>query len=263
MTAPDPKSILITGATSGIGRALAEAYASSSVHLFLTGRSQTRLDDVVAACRSQGASVTAAVLDIVDPQAVRDFVLAADNAEPLDLVIANAGISGGGGEGTEEDDQIRQLFAVNVDGVFNTLHPAIGPMIARGKGHLAIVSSLAGFRGLPGSPGYSATKAAVRTYGEGLAGVLAEKGITVTVICPGFVRTPLTDVNPYKMPFLMEVDRAATIIRTGLAKGRTRIAFPWPTYFVVWLLALLPDAIAARLTRRMPRKPVLFTTEEK
>ena len=263
MPNPDPRSILITGATSGIGRALAEAYANPAVHLFLTGRSTARLDEVANACRVKGATVTAAFLDITNAQAVRDFVLAAENLKPLDLVIANAGISGGGGgEGTEEDAQIRQLFATNVDGVFNTLHPAIGPMLARENGHLAIVSSLAGFRGLPGSPGYSATKAAVRVYGEGLAGVLADKGITVTVICPGFVRTPLTDVNPYKMPFLMDVDKAAAIIKRGLAKGRTRIAFPWPTYFVVWLLALLPDAIAARLTRRMPRKPALFSQSD-
>lgn len=263
MTGPEPKSILITGATSGIGRALAEQYASPGVHLFLTGRDQTRLDEAAEACKSREADVTVAAMDVTDRTALAAFVQSADNEKPLDLVIANAGISAGGGDGTEEDDQIRRLFAVNVDGVFNTLHPAVGPMMARGKGHLAIVSSLAGFRGLPGSPGYSATKAAVRVYGEGLAGVLANKGITVSVVCPGFVRTPLTDVNPYKMPFLMEVDRAAEIIKNGLSKGKTRIAFPWPTYFVVWLLALLPDRLSARLTERMPRKPALFGVNEK
>ncbi|MEM8914447.1 MAG: SDR family NAD(P)-dependent oxidoreductase [Pseudomonadota bacterium] len=254
----DPRSILITGANSGIGKALAEAYAAPNRHLFLTGRDEARLSGVCSQCEGAGASVTKGIFDVTDRQAVAEFVLAADAAQPLDLVIANAGISGGGGAGAEEDDQVRRLFSVNVDGVFNTIHPAIAPMMTRGRGQLAIVSSLAGFRGLPGSPAYSATKAAVRTYGEGLAGLLADSGVSVSVICPGFVRTPLTDVNPYKMPFLMEADKAADIIIRGLSRGNGRIAFPWPTYLAVWALQWMPDALAARLLRRMPRKPSLY-----
>lgn len=255
---PEPQNILITGANSGIGRALAELYAAPGIRLFLTGRDVERLTEVSAACEVRGAQVLCRSIDITDREAVAGFVQEAEAAAPLDLVVANAGISGGSGDGTEADEQVRRLFAVNVDGVFNTIHPAIAPMMARGRGQLAIVSSLAGIRGLPGSPGYSATKAAVRVYGEGLAGVLADSGVKVSVVCPGFIRTPLTDHNPYKMPFLMEPEKAAQIIKRGLRKNSGRIAFPWPTYMGAWLLAAVPDALAARLLRRMPRKPALY-----
>ena len=259
---PDATSILITGANSGIGKALAELYAASGIRLFLTGRNEQRLKATAEACGAKGAATLWRALDIIDRAGMAGFIAEADAEAPLDLVIANAGISGGTGSGAEEDDQVRRLFAVNVEGVFNTLHPAIDPMMKRGRGHLAIVSSLAGFRGLPGSPGYSATKAAVRVYGEGLAGILADSGVKVTVVCPGFVRTPLTDANPYRMPFLMEADRAAAIVKRGLDKGSGRIAFPFPTYLAVWLLCALPDALAARALRRMPRKPALYGSSE-
>jgi len=147
------------------------------------------------------------------------------------------------------------VLATNIDGVLNTIHPLIPRMRSRGRGQIAIMSSLAGFRGFPGAPAYCASKAAVRLMGESLRGELAALGIEVNVICPGFVRTPMTDRNPFPMPFLMEAERAARIIRRGLERNRGRIAFPLPVALAVRLLAALPDILADRLTRTAPRKP--------
>jgi short-subunit dehydrogenase len=127
-------------------------------------------------------------------------------------------------------------------------------MLARGRGQLALMSSLAGFRGMPSAPAYCASKAAVRSYGEGLRGRLLDQGVAVSVICPGFVRTPLTARNPFPMPFLVEPERAAAIIKAGLARRRARIAFPRRLYFAVRLLDALPVALTDRYLRRLPGK---------
>jgi short-subunit dehydrogenase len=222
----DPRTILITGASSGIGEALAEAYAGPGITLVLTGRDQTRLDDVAARCRTRGAAVRSATVDVADRQGMADWLAVVDAATPIDLCIANAGISGGTGRSGETEEQARRFFAVNVDGVLNTIHPLIGPMTARGRGQLALVSSLAGFRGFPGAPAYCASKAAVKSYGESLRLTLRPTGIEVSVICPGFVRSRITQKNRFPMPFLMDADRAARIIRRGLERNKSRIAFP-------------------------------------
>lgn len=251
----DPRTIVITGASSGIGAALAETYAAAGVTLALTGRDAARLEAVAARCRAAGAVVRTGVLDVCDRDGVARWLGALDAEAPVDLVIANAGISAGTGGGGESAEQVERIFAVNVGGVLNTLQPLIEPMCRRGRGQLALMASLASFRGFPGAPAYCASKAAVRIYGEGLRGALAERGVGVSVICPGFVRTPMTAVNPFPMPLLMEVDDAAAIIRRGLARNRARIAFPWATASVAWLLGALPAAWADRLLRRTPRKP--------
>jgi len=193
----DPRAVLITGATSGIGRALAREYARPGVTLSLCGRDAGRLADVAGTCRGAGAAVDSRILDVTDAAAVRAWIEAADAEAPLDLVIANAGISGGSAGGGEDADAARRIFAVNVAGVMNTVLPAIAPMQERGSGQIALMSSLASFRGLPGAPAYSASKAAVRTWGEALRGALAGDGIEVSVICPGFIETPMTARNRY------------------------------------------------------------------
>ncbi len=252
-----PRAILITGASSGLGAALARLYAAPGVTLALTGRDAARLEASAAACRAAGAEVAAATLDVTDRAALADWIAGIDDAAPLDLVIANAGVSGGTEGGSEGDAQTRRIFAVNVEGVFNTVLPVVPRMRARGRGQIALMASLAAFRGFPGAPAYSASKAAVKTWGEALRGSLRGDGIAVSVICPGFVRTPMTDVNPYPMPFLMDAERAARIIRRGLAANRARIAFPWPTYAVAWLLGAMPPALTDRLLGRLPEKPGL------
>lgn len=247
--------ILITGASSGLGAALAEAYAAPGVRLSLTGRSTERLAAVAAACNTRGAETSTSVFDVTDRDAARRWVQDAADQAPLDLLVANAGISAGTGSGGETAAQARAIFAVNVDGVANTVLPAIDCMQPRGQGQIAIIASLAGFIGVPGAPAYCASKAAVRVWGESLRGELAASGIGVSVICPGFVRTPMTDRNPFPMPFLMEPEKAARIIVSGLARNHARIAFPWPLYAAVRMLGALPTGLRGRLLGAAPRKP--------
>ena len=254
MTTKTPTSILITGASSGIGAALARAYAAPGVRLALSGRNEARLTMVAGLCRGAGAEVTAALRDVTDAEAMAAWIAELDQQRPLDLVIANAGISAGTAGGGEDRAQSEAVFAVNLDGVRNTVLPAIERMRARGHGQIALMSSLAAFRGFPGAPAYCASKAAVRIWGEALRGALAGQGVGVSVICPGFVRSRMTEVNDFPMPFLMDAERAAAIIRRGLARNRGRIAFPWPTYFWAWLLGALPTPLTDRLLRQMPRK---------
>ncbi|MFQ5766286.1 MAG: SDR family NAD(P)-dependent oxidoreductase, partial [Rhodospirillales bacterium] len=173
---------------------------------------------------------------------------------PLDLVIANAGIAAGTGGKGESEEQAREIFAVNMAGVLNTVWPAMDGMRGRKRGQIAIISSIAAFRGFPGVPAYSASKAAVKIYGEALRGWLAADGIRVSVVTPGFVRTRMTAKNPYPMPLLMDADKAARIIRRGLQRDKARIGFPWPMVALVWLLGALPPGLTDPLMKRVPEK---------
>jgi len=262
MNIAQPESILITGASSGIGAALARAYAAPGTRLVLGGRDPKRLEAVAADCRDRGANVETTLNDVTDKDETARWIAHAFARGTLDLVIANAGISGGaGGENDadapkgESQGQAERIFAVNIGGVVNTVYPAIEQMRKTGGGQIAIMSSLAGFRGLPGAPSYGASKACVRSLGEGLRGAAAREGIRVSVICPGFVKSPMTDVNPYPMPFLMSAEKAARIISRGLARNRARISFPWRLWALVWLMSVLPVGLTDPLFSRMPGKP--------
>jgi len=249
-----PAHILITGASSGIGAALALAYAQPGAHLSLGGRNQDRLAAIAAQVAARGATSTVAAIDVRDSAGVAAWIRAADERAPLDLVIANAGISGGTHGGPETPEQTRAIFAVNLDGVLNVVLPVVPRMAARGRGQIAIISSLAGYRGMPGAPAYSGSKAAVRVWGEGLRGDLLPQGVKVNVVMPGFIKSPMTDANRFPMPFLMSAEKAAGIIQRGLAADRARIAFPFPTAFVAWLMGALSPAIVDPLLRLLPKK---------
>lgn len=252
-----PTSILITGASSGIGQALALHYAAEGVFLALSGRDEDRLVAVANGCRALGAEVDIAVLDVTDRGMMDDWITEVDDAHPIDLVVANAGISGGTGGLTsgEPIEQSRVIFDVNLIGVLNTMGPILPRMINRGAGQIALMASLAAFRGFPGAPAYSASKGAVRFYGEAMRGAVRHTGVKINVICPGFVRSRITAANDFPMPFLMDSDKAAKIIANDLARDKGRIAFPWPVHLSSWMLSVLPDALSQMLLCRLPAKP--------
>ncbi|MBI1180521.1 MAG: SDR family NAD(P)-dependent oxidoreductase [Alphaproteobacteria bacterium] len=249
----NPRSILITGASSGIGAALARHYAAPGVTLHLGGRDQARLEAVAADCAALGAACLPQVLDVTERGAMAAWIAAADEAAPLDLVIANAGIGESRHDGTMSDIAER-TFAVNVGGVFHTVHPAAERMAARRRGQIAVISSLAGYQGLASTPAYSASKAAVKAYAEALRGLLESEGVEVSVVCPGFVVSGITARNDFRMPFLMSAERAARIIARGLAANRGRIVFPWQLMLGVRVLVNLPMPAIDWLMRRAPRK---------
>jgi short-subunit dehydrogenase len=246
--------ILITGASSGIGESLALAYAASGVLLSLSGRDAARLGAVAARCRDRGAAVDTVLLDVTDAEAMAQWIGARDKAQALDLVIANAGVSAGLGSLGESAAATRHIFSVNLDGVLNTVLPALECFRARRRGQVAIISSLASFRGVGGAPAYCASKAAVRVWGEGLRCALTKENIGVSVVCPGFVVSRMTEVNTFPMPFLMSAERSARIIQRGIAANKGRIAYPWPMMAGVWLLAALPDGVANFIGRMLPDK---------
>lgn len=252
----NPRNILITGASSGIGEALAYRYAAPGVTLHFSGRDMARLDAVAGACRAKGAVVHPVRLDVTDRAAMQRWIAEADAQTTLDLIIANAGVSGGtaGRIFGEPLDEARHIFDVNLMGVLNTIEPILPVMMDRGRGQIAIISSLAGFRGMPGAPAYSASKGAVRFYGEALRGAVRRTGVAVNVICPGFVESRMTAANDFPMPLLMNADKAALIIHRGLARNRGRIAFPLPTHCMSWLMSILPDALMQRILAKLPSK---------
>lgn len=254
------KTILITGATSGIGYALAKYYAKDGVRLILTGRNADRLQDIISVCRDQGAEVHGAMMDVRARDIMSPWLVDMDRRFQINLAIANAGVSGGTGIGAdgadgEDERQLREIFDVNVNGVLNTVAPLLNRMRERGIGQIALMSSLASFSAWPTAPAYAASKATVRIYGESIRGAYKKDGVKINVICPGFIKTPMTDVNPYKMPFLMDADKAAAIIAKGLEKDKARIAFPWPTYAFAGFIGLLPASWALGLLSFFPKKP--------
>lgn len=255
MGEPLLSGIVITGASSGIGQALAELYARPGVLLALTGRDATRLDAVAAICRAKGAEVLAETVPVTDRTAMQRFIADVATRARLDLVIANAGVGGAYKTWDEFDDHVRAVTTVNIDGVLNTVNPAI-PLMAKqaGGGQIAIVASIAGLLAMPGAAPYSATKHFARAYAEELRGALAGENIRVSAICPGFVTTRMTAHNKFPMPFLMDEHRAARIIRDGLARNQGRIAFPWPMLAIVRLLGLLPYPLLDRILRKAPKK---------
>jgi len=223
----------------------------------LSGRNEKRLQEVKELYQDLAASIDAQIIDVCDQLATKNWIKDIAKNHKIDLVIANAGISAGTDGGPESFDQIQKIFKTNIDGVLHTVQPAIEIMKDQKYGQIAIMSSLAGFRGLPSSPAYSASKSCVRVYGEALRGNLCSLGIKVNVICPGYIKTPMTDVNNFPMPFLMSAEKAAGIIKDGLKKNKSRIAFPFPFYFVVWFVTLLSNRIIDPIFKRLPGKSSL------
>ena len=248
-------NVLITGASSGIGEALALASASRGDRLFLCGRNTARLDAVADACRRLGSAVRADALDVADERATREWIESCDADAPVGRVFANAGV----GTGIEDEANVRQTFATNVGGVVNTVMPAIDILRRHGKAEnmprqILITSSIAGYVPLRACPSYSATKACVKTWGLSLRAMLKPEGICVSVLCPGFVRSRITDRNTCPMPFFMEADKAAGIILRRADRGAALIAFPWPLRLAAWMAGAMPQWANALLNTILPDK---------
>jgi short-subunit dehydrogenase len=240
-------SVLITGASGGIGSALARRLAGPGVRLELGGRDGARLAETAAACARAGAEPRVRVVDVTDAEAMRAWVLGADDARPLDLVVANAGISGETGAPGDDPARSAEIYAVNVLGALNAVEPLLPRLRARRAGQVGIVASLAGLRGIARGPAYSGSKAALIVHGEAWRAALQPYGVGVSVACPGYVSTPMTARHAFRMPFLVDAETAAGRIADGLERNRARIVFPWPLVIGAWLLRALPDALARRL----------------
>jgi short-subunit dehydrogenase len=245
------RRIVLTGASGGLGAALAVRLAAPGVTLLLTGRDPARLEAAAAAARARGAAVETARADVTDAAAMAAALAAFDAAGPVDLVIANAGASSGlgPGRGPEPPAAARRMIAVNLVGAMNTVEPLLAPMIARGRGRIALVASMAALRPHPDLPAYSAAKAGLRAWGVALRGWLGPLGVGVTVVSPGFVTTPMSARHRGFKPFELPADRAADIVVRGLERGRPLIAFPWPLALLSWLDMRLPPRLSDRAAR--------------
>lgn len=242
----NPKNIVITGASAGIGAALALIYAKPEVTLGLIARNEERLASVAKRCQEKGAHVITATLDVTDTEQMKHWLIEFDKAHPVDLLIANAGITSSlqaNGQ-AESWERVRQVLDVNIYGVFNTVYPLIAPMQQRKQGQIAIVSSLAAYRGMPITPTYCATKAAIKNYSQSLRGWLQNDNIQVSAICPGFVQSELSAQFPGPKLFMISAERAAQLIQQGLAKNKAEISFPFPIDLGMKFLALLPSGLA-------------------
>jgi short-subunit dehydrogenase len=246
-------NVVITGASSGIGEALAIECAKRGDRLFLCGRNAQRLENTAEKCRALGAATDAETIDVTDSEAVAQWLTQCENKAPIERVFANAGVS----TGEETSDNVRRTFATNVGGVVNTVLPAI-EIFRNGQERttrqIVITSSIAGYGPLKACPSYSATKSCVKTWGLALRGMLAPEGIAVSVICPGFIRSRITDANTCPMPFFMEADKAASIILKRADKNKGMISFPWPMRLSTWFLSIMPQFLNELINKLLPKK---------
>jgi short-subunit dehydrogenase len=241
------QAAIITGASSGIGRELAKILARQGCRVGLIARRKENLDALAEQIRQAGGSAAVAPADVGD----RAQVLAAvadlrRQLGPIDLLIANAGVGVPTLLQPINIADIERMIRVNLLGTIYAIEGVLPEMLERRQGHLAAVSSLSAYKGLPGESGYCASKAAVNSYMEGLRIHLRDKGIVVTTICPGFVRTPMTEINKFHMPWLLEADEAARRIVRALARRRKVYNFPWQTACLMKLTRWLPDWVLAR-----------------
>jgi short-subunit dehydrogenase len=252
---------VITGASSGIGRALASALAEQGAKVGLIARREEALKDMCHKIRGNGGQCAMARADVsIREEVVPAIHLLAEQLGPVGLLIANAGV----GMPTLLDPMnvidIETMFKVNVLGVVYSIEAVLSQMLAQRRGCLAAISSLAAYKGMPGESAYCASKAAVNTYMEGLRIHLRQEGIQVTTICPGFVRTPMIAANEFHMPFIMEPDRAATLIVGALVRGTKVYNFPWQTGLLMRAARWLPDWALARTMRKYNENPPFVTS---
>jgi len=246
--------VFLTGASTGIGEAFARHYAARGAQLGLVARSTDKLGALAASLSPSPAVYAVDVRDRAGlDAAAKDFI--ARFGVP-DIVIANAGVSKGTlTEHAEDIDVFQQIFDINVIGMVNTFHPFVVPMRDAGRGTLVGIASVAGFRGIPGGGAYSASKAAAIKYCESLRVEMRASGVSVVTICPGYIRTPMTAVNRFKMPFLIGVDDAVERFARAIDAKNSFAVIPWKMGVAARVLRMLPNWLYDRLFSRMPRKP--------
>ena len=237
------RTIVITGAASGIGQALALRYARDGARLGLLDANAAGLADVSERCRALGSDVYSQTIDVRERAALGAWLEQFDDAQPIDILFANAGVISGvaDGQSAESVEASFELMDINVLGILNTIHPLLPRMIGRRQGTIAITSSVAGFAPLPQMPSYGASKAALLSYGMSLRAGLRAHGVKVSVICPGYIDTPMTIRVQGTKPFVRSVEYAAEKIHRGIERNVSVIAFPWYFALVMRWGGLLPD----------------------
>lgn len=247
-----PKTILITGATGGLGSALAQAYAIPGSTLILQGRDENRLEGIKKICESHGAYVITRSLDLRNTEELDNWLKEVCQQQEVDLLIANAGVNtnirpNGSGEPWEET---KALIEINVLATMATVHGVLPFMRARKRGQIALISSLAAHFGLPVTPSYCASKAAIKVYGEALRGWLEPEGIRINVVMPGYVESQMCRDMPGPKPFLWCAEKAGHYIKRGLERNKPRISFPFPLNLGTWLLSILPQWISIKILQK-------------
>lgn len=250
------KNVFLTGASSGIGEAIAIALAKKGATLGLLARRKELLDKLKRECEKAGSTARVFACDVTNEDAVQaavdEFV---HEFEHIDVLIANAGIGGNNKETRSlQPLAVKKVIDINLLGAVNSVHAVLPQMLKHGRGHLVAISSLAGFRGLPKSAAYSASKAAMTAFFESVRLDVKYSGIDVTIIQPGFIRTPLTAGREARMPFLMQLDDAVPLFIRAIEKKKKFAAFPWQLATVVRLGKIMPawlyDRIASRAKYR-------------
>ena len=249
-----PLRVVISGASSGIGKALAHEYARRGAIVALIARRGKLLAQLADSLAVHSYPYVADVRDArALAAAAEDFM---GRVGCPDVVIANAGVSAGTLTSKPQDNHVfQEILAINITGMMLTFQPFVEPMKARKHGTLAGIASIAGFRGLPGAAAYSASKAAAISYLESLRVELAGSGVSVVTICPGYIATPLTGGNPYRMPFLMDADGAAAKIVDAIARRKRFYVLPWQMAVIGWFMRRLPRSLYDSLFSRAPHKP--------
>jgi short-subunit dehydrogenase len=254
--------VLITGASSGIGRALALEFARQGHPVGLVARRAEALESLAKEVRSAGGSAELATADVGDETALTAAVASLEaSLGPVEILVANAGISRKVTASRLHLADLALVMDVNYLGAIRAAAAVLPGMLERGRGQLVVVSSVAAFRGLPGSGAYSASKAAISNFWEALRGEVRDAGIACTTVHPGYIDTPMTRKNKYPMPFLMDVDVAARKMVRGIQARKAQVNLPWQMIAFMTLVRYLPDWLYDRImggfTRsHRPTRPV-------
>ncbi len=254
-----PSHIAITGATGGLGQALAACYAAPGRVLSLSGRNAGRLDQIGALCRDKGAVVHTQCVDVTDAEATKTWISERDAAQPIDMLITCSGIGGAAvvsPPAGESGALARDILTTNTFGVINAVTPILPRMVGRGYGHIVLIGSIQAMIGMPQSPAYCASKAAVQIYGDGVRRLVRQHGVCVTVVLPGFVDTPMSQSLDMARPWCWPADKAARRIARDVARGAARSVFPWQLRLSIGVQHYLPiavtDFVMAMIARSFP-----------